>query len=152
MNNFINNKTKGGDLHYLIMNKTTNKMSKTKTEKQMVSKYLTNEMLQELEMVDLRGNGKKKKCKFILTSQKEKKQYELFETNSSGDNVVFSLCVDKYGDLCIEVGNHIFGFSKTTLNYNEGYEYLSPGIFDIVKSQIKQMTDYLGNSTYPNWK
>ena len=118
----------------------------------MVSKYLTNEMLDLLEMVDLRGNGKKKKCKFILTSQKEKKQYELFETNSSGDNVVFSLCVDKNGDLCIEVGNHIFGFSKTILNYNEGYEYLSPGIFDIVKSQIKQMTDYLGNSTYPNWK
>ena len=135
-------------------------MSKTKTQKistqsylenqNLVSKYLTDEMLNDLKMSYHNENGKVKKCKFVLTSIH--KTEETFMTNSYGDWVEFSLRIDKYGALCIECSNEWVGFSKTKLNYEEGHNWLSPGIFEILKSQIQQMTNYFSSSVYPNWK
>ena len=135
-------------------------MSKTKTQKistqsylenqNLVSKYLTDEMLNDLKMSYHNEDGKIKKCKFVLEGQHKTK--ETFMTNSYGDWVEFTLRIDKHGALCIFLTNNIEGFSETKLNYNEGHNWLSPGVFEILKSQIQQMTNYFGSSVYPNWK
>jgi len=110
----------------------------------MVSKYLTEEMLDLLKMSYRDEDGKVKKCKFVLESKHKTK--ETFMTNSYGDWVEFTLRIDKRGALCIYLTNNIEGFSETKLNYNEGHNWLSPGVFEILKSQIQQMSDYFQSS------
>jgi hypothetical protein len=116
----------------------------------LVSKYLTDEMLNDLKMSYHNEDGKVKKCKFILSSIDKTK--ETFMTNSYGDWLEFTIRINKNDVLCIELTDCTQCFSETKLNYNEGHNWLSPGIFEILKSQIQQMTNYFGSSVYPNWK
>jgi hypothetical protein len=119
-------------------------MSKTNTQTQLVSKFLTPKQLKSLQMID--GNGKK--CQFQICNQK--KDIETFETQTGGDDVVFGLRINKKKCLSIYVGNHLFAFSEleTTIDFDNEDWTICDDTIKLIKSNIKGMTDYLGNSVY----
>jgi hypothetical protein len=121
-------------------------MTKSKTQTQMVSKFLTPKQLKSLQMII--NDGKNKKCEFKICNQT--KNVETFETQTGGDDVVFGLKINKKKCLNIYVGNHLFGFSEMETNVdfdNEDWKICDDTI-KLIKSNIKGMTDYLGNSVY----
>jgi hypothetical protein len=119
-------------------------MSKTNTQTQLVSKFLTPKQLKSLQMID--GNGKK--CEFQICNQK--KDIETFETQTGGDDVVFGLRINPKKCLSIYVGNHLFAFSEleTTIDFDNEDWTICDDTIKLIKSNIKGMTDYLGNSVY----
>jgi hypothetical protein len=123
------------------MNKTTNKMSKTKQQTQMVSKYLTQKQIDSFKVV----NNGEELGKVILSQQT--KNEEMFESTSGYDDFYFILKVKKSGELTITVGG-IMGFSET--NYNlmlDTTEGLSNDVVRLIKSNIKSMSKYLCHGT-----
>jgi hypothetical protein len=123
------------------MNKTVNKMSKTKTQTQMVSKYLTQKQIDSFKVVN---NGQE--IGEVILSQQTKNE-EFFESTSGYDDFYFILKVKKSGELTVTVGG-IFGFSQT--NYNlmlDTTEGLSNDIVRLIKSNIKSMSKYLCHGT-----
>jgi hypothetical protein len=123
------------------MNKTTNKMSKTKQQTQMVSKYLTQKQIDSFKVV----NNGEELGKVILAGQT--KNEEMFESTSGYDDFYFILKVKKSGELTITVGG-IMGFSET--NYNlmlDTTEGLDNDVVRLIKSNIKSMSKYLCHGT-----
>ena len=129
-------------------------MSKTKQQTQLVSKFLTPKQLKSLKMgFDVNGKDEGK-CQFVLLDR-NKKGEEYFETNSGGDDVFFSLSLSKNKEIIIKVGSFVSFYSETKLNETiemDGEEVIVDYVLDIIKSQIKQFTDMIGNSVSPIWK
>jgi hypothetical protein len=121
-------------------------MSKTKQQTQLVSKFLTPKQLKSLQMII--NDGKNKKCEFKICYQK--KNIETFETQTGGDDVVFGLRINPKKCLDIYVGNHLCAFSEleTTIDFDNKDWKIGDDTIQLIKSNIKGMTDYLGNSVY----
>jgi hypothetical protein len=126
-------------------------MSKTKQQTQLVSKFLTPKQLKSLKMSTDSSAGQ---CEFVFLNT-NKKGEEFFQTNSDGDNVFFSLSLSKNKEIIIKVGSFVSFYSETKLNETiemDGEEVIVDYVLDIIKSQIKQFTDMIGNSVSPIWK
>lgn len=116
-------------------------MSKTQTQTQMVSKYLTQKQIDSFKVV----NNGSQLGKVIITGQT--KSEEMFSSTSGYDDFYFILKVKKSGELTISVGG-IMGFSET--NYNlmlDPKEGLDNDVVDLIKSNIKSMSKYLCHGT-----
>jgi hypothetical protein len=135
-------------------------MSKTKTEKQMVSNYLTQKQIDSIVPI----HQYEKLGKVVLVYQ-EKSIYggEVFESTTGYDDFYFLIKIDKKGALTITVGIHGLvpvDFSSTTYNLgftkevgmigfkdNREQWCLDNDIVKLIKSHINSMSKYLCNST-----
>jgi hypothetical protein len=117
-------------------------MTKSKTQTQLVSKFLTPKQLKSLQMID--GNGKK--CQFEISYQK--KDIETFETKSGGDDVIFGLRINKKKCLDIYVGNHLFAFSEleTTIDFDNEDWTICDDTIKLIKSNIKGISANKGEN------
>ena len=117
-------------------------MSKTNTQTQLVSKFLTQKQIDSFKVM----NNGEQLGKVILAGQN--KNEEIFESTSGYDDFYFVLKIDKKsGELTITVGG-IIGFSESKYNLmldpEEGLDY---DIIPLIKSNIKNMCKYLGHGT-----
>jgi hypothetical protein len=110
-------------------------------QKQMVSKYLTQEQLNSLQLTISNDTFHN----FKLVSKK--KNYEIFETNSGMEEIILELESNKEDNLCITVGTSLFPFSRleTNIGIDDGY-FVTDDTIEVIKSQIKCMSDFLGHS------
>ena len=116
-------------------------MTQSKVTKKLVSTFLTKEQLNSLVMTISNDTFQN----FKLVSKK--KNYEIFETNSGMEEIILELERNKEDNLCITVGTSLFPFSRleTNIGIDDGY-FVEAGTIEVIKSQIKCMSDFLGHS------
>jgi hypothetical protein len=115
-------------------------MSKTTTQTQMVSQFLTQKQLDSFKVM----NNGVELGKVILAHQRKNEEY--FESTSGFDDFYFILSYNK-DILTITVGCIVtFSESKYILHIDIE-EGLDSDVVSLIKSNIKNMCKYLGNST-----
>jgi hypothetical protein len=125
-------------------------MTKSKTQKQLVSKFLTQEQLQKLPMYQEPGY-----VDYFELSTKPELGYkpngniEVFETTTGGDDVWFSVKITE-DYIIIKVGGYVT-YSETKIT-NLGSTKIDKFQLKVIKTLIKDFTTTIGNSIQPDWK
>ena len=125
-------------------------MTKSKTQTQLVSKFLTQEQLQKLPMYQEPGYVDY----FELSTKPElgykpNSKIEVFETTTGGDDVWFSVKITE-DYITIKVGGMVT-YSETKIT-NLGSTKIDKFQLKVIKTLIKDFTTTISNSIQPDWK